>query len=57
MTNANKPHDADPKVPEPSRRQWAKPELIQYGHLAKLTRGPSGKYTEAGGMSPMMACL
>lgn len=57
MKNANEPRDADPKTQAPARQQWAKPELIQYGHLAKLTRGPSGMWTEPGGMSPTMSCL
>lgn len=52
----NESVDAEPKAPAP-RQAWAKPELIQYGHLAKLTRGPSGMWTEPGGMSPTMSCL
>jgi hypothetical protein len=44
--------------PAPVRRQWSKPEIVVYGHLAKLTRGPSGMYAEAGGMSKTMSvCL
>ena len=27
-------------------RTWSKPVLIEYGHLAKLTRGPSGTQAE-----------
>jgi hypothetical protein len=27
-------------------RAWSKPVLIEYGHLAKLTRGPSGTQSE-----------
>lgn len=58
MKNPTPPHDADPKITAPStRRQWAAPELVEYGHLAKLTRGPSGKFTETGGMRPTMGCL
>ncbi len=57
MKNPGAPQDADTKTPAPSRRQWVKPELVQYGHLAKLTRGPSGMFTEVLGMSPVMLCL
>jgi len=27
-------------------RAWTKPVLVEYGHLAKLTRGPSGSKNE-----------
>ena len=30
-------------------RSWIKPVLVEYGHLAKLTRGTSGTITEAMG--------
>lgn len=36
-------------------RPWAKPVLVEYGHLAKLTRGGSGNVTEPGGTKKM--CL
>jgi hypothetical protein len=50
--------DMPPAMAAPARAQWAKPEIIVYGHLAKLTRGPSGMYAEAGGMSTTMSmCL
>lgn len=52
------------QTPEPSARErdedarparaWEKPTLVEYGHLAKLTRGSSGNITEAGGK---MRCL
>lgn len=29
-------------------RKWVKPVVVEYGHLAKLTRGPSGAVTEQG---------
>lgn len=29
-------------------RPWVKPVLVEYGHLAKLTRGGSGAVTEPG---------
>lgn len=38
----------------PARRAWSTPELVAYGHLAKLTRGSSGTMGEASGM---MVCL
>lgn len=37
-----------------ARKAWSRPELVAYGHLAKLTRGPSGSMTESGGL---MKCL
>lgn len=37
-----------------NRREWARPTLVEYGHLAKLTRGSSGNKGESGGM---MQCL
>jgi hypothetical protein len=39
----------------PARRAWVKPVLVEYGHLAKLTRGGSGIITEPGGKKKM--CL
>ena len=30
-------------------RPWVKPVLVEYGHLAKLTRGGSGSVVEVGG--------
>lgn len=53
---AHTPHDADRPRDENARpaRAWEKPALVEYGHLAKLTRGSSGNITEAGGK---MRCL
>lgn len=46
--------DRQPARPEdgaaPAPGVWVKPVLVEYGHLAKLTRGSSGLVTEAGGM-------
>lgn len=40
------------------RMAWSRPELVAYGHLAKLTRGPSGNMTEQGGLiKPASMCL
>ena len=44
----------------PAKRAWAKPALVEYGHLAKLTRGSSGNVTEAGFIKQppvVMMCL
>ena len=30
------------------KRAWVRPALVEYGHLAKLTRGASGAVTETG---------
>lgn len=40
--------NSEPKVrPEtPARRAWVRPVLVEYGHLAKLTRGSSGAVSE-----------
>jgi hypothetical protein len=53
---AHTPDDADRPRDETARpaRAWEKPALVEYGHLAKLTRGSSGNITEAGGK---MRCL
>lgn len=32
--------------------EWKKPVIVEYGHLAKLTRGGSGTRTETTGMKP-----
>lgn len=47
----------------PARRAWVRPVLVEYGHLAKLTRGTSGTVSEfatkkVGTVSPPpMMCL
>lgn len=56
MTN-RPPQDA-PQHPPGARpkaeRSWIKPVLVEYGHLAKLTRGSSGTIPESMGR---MKCL
>ncbi len=54
MKNPSEPRDSQPAAPAPARRQWTKPEIVVYGHLAKLTRGTSGMWTESGGMMATM---
>lgn len=49
-----------PKKPErPKARPWEKPHVVDYGHLSKITRGPSGTVSETSGFKkpppPMMA--
>jgi hypothetical protein len=43
-TSPKQPSSAEGKAP--AIRTWSKPVLIEYGHLAKLTRGPSGTKPE-----------
>jgi hypothetical protein len=40
-TTSEQPNDRAREMPV-----WSKPVLVEYGHLAKLTRGPSGTQTE-----------
>lgn len=51
----------DPRLPSQDasapREAWSRPELVEYGHLAKLTRGPSGNMTEQGGLIKPTMCL
>ena len=30
----------------PAKRPWVRPVVVEYGHLAKLTRGTSGAISE-----------
>lgn len=56
MTFMSKPTPS-PRADSPApkdRRPWIKPALVEYGHLAKLTRGGSGGMVES--MLPR-ACL
>lgn len=39
------PRDERPDTTD--RRPWVAPAIVEYGHLAKLTRGGSGVMTEA----------
>ena len=60
MANPDRSADSD-KTPDPAapnRRAWVRPVLIEYGHLAKLTRGTSGTVTEVGTKKPAVTmCL
>jgi hypothetical protein len=56
MTN-RPPQDAPQNPPgakPDAERSWVAPVLVEYGHLAKLTRGASGTVTEP---SNRMMCL
>lgn len=45
----------DPAGDRPTaERSWVRPVLVEYGHLAKLTRGGSGTITEP---TNRMKCL
>ena len=57
MEKPSDPREAPRDAAVPARREWSTPEIVVYGHLAKLTRGSSGRYTETGGMTPIMICL
>ena len=49
MTRMGRPNDSQPdgaRDAAPGTRTWSKPVLVEYGHLAKLTRGPSGTQSE-----------
>ena len=52
------PHDVH--GPEPAggeRRPYARPELIEYGTVAKLTQTGSGSVNDIFGMMMAMTCL
>lgn len=57
MIHMQKPNEPRPPASgaPAARKAWSRPELVAYGHLAKLTRGPSGNMTETGGL--MRGCL
>jgi len=46
----------DPRAPKldaaaaAPRPKWSRPQLVPYGHLAKLTRGTSGSMAEGSGL-------
>ena len=49
MTRMGRSHDSESggaRDDATATRAWSKPGLVEYGHLAKLTRGPSGTQTE-----------
>jgi hypothetical protein len=41
--------------PEPIKKKYSKPQLTEYGDLAKLTQGGGGGGNDGG--SPTMTCL
>lgn len=47
---ASTPRNPSSQTPQdsaaPARRAWVRPVLVEYGHLAKLTRGTSGTVSE-----------
>lgn len=45
-----------PDTPQGGRRQWERPALTEYGHLAKLTRGASGGFPD-GSLNRKTMCL
>lgn len=54
MQQPGEPRDPQPDGGAKPRRDWARPVIVEYGHLAKLTRGSSGNKGEAGGMMPCL---
>ncbi|MGH9313420.1 MAG: lasso RiPP family leader peptide-containing protein [Vicinamibacterales bacterium] len=57
MAQPDRPREADRSdgIPPPGRRPYRKPELIEYGSVAKLTQ--SGSITGGDSMGMTMACL
>ena len=56
MGTPNDPQAADKEAA--GARAWSKPVLVEYGHLAKLTRGPSGTQSEPTNFKkPPVMCL
>lgn len=50
MTEPTTPRTSSRETDAPAEREWSAPKVIEYGPLAKLTRGTSGMNTESGGM-------
>ena len=56
-TSSDRPQQ-DARDTERGTRAWSKPVLVEYGHLAKLTRGPSGTQSESATFKkPPAMCL
>ena len=55
MSHDEKPQDAA-APPSRTRRPWAQPKLIEYGHIGKLTQGNSGSRPETSGKM-IVPCL
>jgi len=49
--------DAAERAPQPPRKPYEKPELIEYGSIAKLTQGTATIVNDAGGGMRFMMCL
>ncbi len=50
MTPADPPGGPNDKQTG-ARRAWAKPKLVEYGHISKLTQGNSGMNAETQGQT------
>ena len=57
MGRPNDPQGNDARDASAEPRAWTKPVLVEYGHLAKLTRGGSGGSNEPGGKIKSSMCL
>jgi hypothetical protein len=59
--NQKSPHDDDtarpPKSGTAGRRAYARPTLIEYGSVSKLTRGTMTKQADSPGAGFRMSCL
>ena len=49
MAHMNPPKGQTPSPETTGRRQWSAPQLLEYGHIGKLTQGASGTMSETGG--------
>ncbi len=48
-------HDDETRTPA-SRKPWSAPQLLEYGHIGKLTQGASGTKSD-GGTTKRNTCL
>ena len=53
----NAASDQTPDPATPASRTWVRPVLVEYGHLAKLTRGTSGAISEFTTKKSSAMCL
>ena len=49
MKKPSEPRNPQPGSAPHARRAWTKPQVVVYGHLAKLTRTGSGMYADSPG--------
>ncbi len=49
MKKLSEPDEPQPGSSAHARQEWTKPQIVVYGHLAKLTRTGSGQYAETAG--------